>query len=163
MSGRRAGRRRADWKADSLPPVEDPDRISTGKTIADIAFTLAAIVIFNGFGDRIGYFNQVDGRWTIFPIFGPGFMAFVPWLTALWVAEILLKTYLLTQGRWHTITRLVELLLSVVGIMLLAFMLAAGNLAAQANLEPLFRLVIGIVLAVATVDAIVQVYRLVKR
>ena len=90
-------------------------------------------------------------------------MAFVPWLTALWVAEILLKTYLLMQGRWRPLTRMLELLLSVLGIMLLSFMLAAGNLAAQPNFEPLFRLVIGIVIAVATVDAIVQTYRLVKR
>ena len=67
---------------------------------------------------------------------------------------------MLAQGRWRTLTRVLQMALSVFGLAILAWMLMSGPLLAWPALEPVAKLVVAIVFAVTGFDLLVQVYRL---
>ena len=131
--------------------------------IADIGFTVAAILIFNFFVDWLSIYSFAGGQWTKLPLITPAFLRFVPWLTGIWILEATLKTFVLVRGQWTFVTRWLELLLSVGSIGVLVWMLSSGSLAATPALEPAFRLVLALVLAITAIDTAVQFFRLAGR
>jgi hypothetical protein len=160
FSGRRAPRDEAPWHPEKLPGAGDLDAVKRGGTIADIIFTLAALVIFNLFLVSDGALVLRNGEWETVPIFADGFLTVIPILTVLWVAEIVLKSYVLVRGRWVVATRAMELILSLSGIAILLRMLTTPSLAANPTLEPFYKVVIAVVIAVAAVDVMMQGFRL---
>jgi hypothetical protein len=130
-----------EWDPRALPPTEDPERIERGGLIVASVFLVIALLVFNLFPEWIGFsvVQTGDGavRWETNPLLAPVFFsAYLPWLNVLWFAQLALNVVLLRQGRWQLVTRLVDLLLSVGGIVLIGQMLTGPSLFSLASVEP---------------------------
>lgn len=135
-----AGVKEKEWDPRSLPPVQDPDRIERGGLIVGSVFLVIALLVFNLFPDWIGFSlaRSSDGslNWETNPLLAPAFFTmYLPWLNVLWLVELTLNTVLLRQGRWQLVTRIVDLLLSVGGIVLIGQMLTGPSLLTFAAVE----------------------------
>jgi hypothetical protein len=124
------------WDPRSLPPVEDTERIERGGLIASSVFLVIALVVFNLFPQwiGIGFVRSADdgvAGLRFWPVLAPVFFtAYLPWLNGIWLVQLVLNVVLLRQGRWQLVTRLVDLLLSIGGIVLIGQMLVGPSLIA---------------------------------
>ncbi len=129
--------REKEWDPRSLRKVSAPDRVRVGERIADIVFNFAAIVLFNFYPQAIGFTSSLNrafenGDWsslTFFPIFTDLFFSrFVPWLTLVWVLDILINVVVLRLGSWKAVTRLASIAVRTGVIAIGAWMLATPGL-----------------------------------
>ncbi|MBN2388282.1 MAG: hypothetical protein JXB85_14795 [Anaerolineales bacterium] len=120
-----------DWDPRDLPEVEDVEKFSIPGLVAEIVFTVIAILIFNFFPRIIGYGFLLNEHWTFLPLLSDTFFGYLPYLNGLWGLQIVLNLVLLRQGHWATTTRWLRFTLLVLGIILAAFMLAGPDLVAS--------------------------------
>jgi hypothetical protein len=140
----------ADWDPYQLPPVADPDRINHFEIIAGIFFAALFIIVFNFFYDWLGFivFTEEDSR--VVTLLAPEFKLHVPWLTATFALDALLKMVVLAQGRWNRGTRLVQLGTESFGVYVLYRILVSDVIA----VEPLFTTIAkGIIIMVIVIEA----------
>lgn len=149
------------WDPRTLPEIKDPYRINRSEMVFGIWFTLAVILLFNLFPQWIGLIGFHDGVWGVIPLLSDGFQIHVPWLTAVWVAEILLWGLVLRHGAWQKITQLVELGISIVGILVLYRIIALGGISAIAGLESLLQIGLNIILIGNILSAIGKLYHVI--
>ena len=149
------------WNPRTLPKIEQTERVKVGEVVVGIIFNVLAILVFNAYPEWISAINITDGQVTSTPLLSANFLAFVPWLTVMWSLDIALNAYVLAQGRWRPLTRLLEIGLSIFGLAILGWMLVSGPMLAWPALEMPARLIVAIVFAVTAVELLVQVYRLV--
>lgn len=109
----------SDWDPLQLPPVEDPDRIDRFEIIAGIFFATLFIIAFNFFYDWIGIIDLTGDDRGVITLLAPEFRQHIPWLTASFAVDALLKMVVLAQGRWNRGTRLVQLASEGFGIFVL--------------------------------------------
>jgi hypothetical protein len=148
------------WNPRTLPKVEQTERVKVGELVVGIGFTVLAILVFNAYPEWISAITVADGHVASTPLLSENFSAFVPWLTLMWSLAIALDAYVLAQGRWRPLTRVLQMALSVFGLAVLAWMLMSGPLLAWPALEPVAKLVVAIVFAVTGIELLVQGYRL---
>jgi hypothetical protein len=148
------------WDPSSLPPAETYDRVSTFETIVTVVFTTAFLVFLNVILDSQGRITVEGGDWTSMGLFSAEFLHYIPWLTALLAAEMVVAVVALIRGRWTTLLRLLNIALNLAMIALALVMLAGPSLAAWEVLDPAFRIVVAIVLVANAAEAVQQVYRL---
>ena len=150
----------ADWDPYQLPPVKDPDRIDRFEMIVGIIFAALFIVAFNFFFDVIGFIDFTGEDRGVIPLLAAEFRQHVPWLTASWVLDSLLKMVVLAQGRWQRPTRWVQVGLELFGIYVLYRIL----LSTAISIVPFFTIVakgvIVIIMAIAILEVISLLYRL---
>lgn len=158
-----ADRKGEPWNPKSLPKAETTERPKIGELVVGIGFNLVAILIFNAYPEWIAAIFVRDGEMTRMPLLSENFAVFVPWLTLLWTLSIALSALVLIQGRWQPLTRWLQIGLEVLTLVLLVWMLVGGPLLAWSALEPVATLVVAIILAVATIDLVVQIFRQIKR
>ncbi len=158
-----AERKQEPWDPRSLPKVEDTERPKIGELVVGIGFNLAAILIFNAYPEWISAIMLTDGEVVRTPLLSENFMRFVPWLSLLWGAGIVLNSFVLIRGRWQPLSRWLQIGLEILTLALLAWMLIGGPLLSWTALEPVATLVISIVLAVAAIDVVVQIFRQIRR
>ena len=91
-----------DWDPASLAKEPDPDSVKRVDLIAEIVFTFIGLAILNGI------FN--------IPIFSTEFARFVPWINAIFLAEIMLDVYLLRTANWTRSTRIFKILIEAAGM-----------------------------------------------
>lgn len=91
-----------DWDPTSLAKEPDPDSVKRVDLIAEIVFTFIGLAILNGI------FN--------IPIFSTEFARFVPWINAIFLAEIMLDVYLLRTANWTRSTRIFKILIEAAGM-----------------------------------------------
>jgi hypothetical protein len=125
------------WDPRTLLKTPAASRIKLGETILEIVGACAAIVIFNLYPQIIGFGYAPNGSWYIgagsssyTPLLSPAFFHFVPYLTAVWVLTILLDIALLLMGHWSVPTRIAQIGLRILNILIAAAMLAAPSLLA---------------------------------
>ncbi len=116
------------WDPRDLPEVQDVEKFSIPGLVAEIIFTIAAIVVFNFFPQIIGFGTLHNSDWTFLPLLSEAFFRYLPFVNALWGLHIVLNLILLRQGRWEIATRWLRATLLVLGIVLAAFMLAGPDL-----------------------------------
>jgi hypothetical protein len=110
------------WDPRSLPPVEDRARIEVGGLIAEIVFTVIALVVFNVFPEWVGLnywvsWNDGPSRFTQIPLLAPVFFKlYLPLLNVSWLLKIGLDIVLLRQGRWQRWTRVADFFLAAFGV-----------------------------------------------
>jgi hypothetical protein len=109
----------ADWDPYQLPPVEDPDRIDRFELIAGIFFATLFIIAFNFFYEYIGFIDLGGDDRGVIPFLSEAFRPHVPWLTASFALDALLKIVVLVQGRWNKGTRWIQLAVEGFGIFVL--------------------------------------------
>ena len=114
-----------EWDPASLRKTAEPETIQPGTTIATIVFTVAALVIFNGYPELLGLHFFQDGRWINIPVLTDAFLRWMPFINVLWALQLALNLVLFRQGRWQPATRWTSLALDAAGIVI-AYMLLAG-------------------------------------
>jgi len=151
-----------DWDPYQLSSVENPNRIKPGKLIAGIVLSLCAIILFNFFPHWLGMVQAPENVRVIIPILTPEFLAYVPWLTAYWIMEILLKVWLLRQGEWRPTTRWLEFGLGLFSLVINYQILTGGPITTLSWLNPLIRLGLGIGIIVGVFESIHRLYRILR-
>lgn len=144
-----AGSKPEAWQPRDLPPVKDPNRASRVEAATEIAFTAAVLTWANFYLNRGTGALFYNGEWQAIPLFTPEFLQYIPWLTVLWSADILVNTVLLVRGRWEPATRVAAMAVSAATAFLFYRMLVGGPIAAWAPLEPAFKITVAIIFAVS--------------
>jgi len=113
------------WDPASLKATVEPDTIKPWEPIVTILFTLAALVLFNGYPQLIGLHFLNEGTWTSVPVLTDAFFRWMPLINLLWVLQVGLNVVLFRQGRWQPATRWASMALDAAGIVI-AYMLLVG-------------------------------------
>jgi len=113
------------WDPKELAKEPDPDMVKIGEEIFEILFSVAFLIIFNAYPDKVGFIIFSDETWSFIPMLTDAFFRYLPWLNLISALQIGFNIYLLREGVWQTSTRLVSLILKL-GTALLAFFMLTG-------------------------------------
>lgn len=108
-----------DWDPASLAKQPDPDMVKRGDLIAEVVFTALGLAFLNGL------FNL--------PVFTKEFSQFIPWINAVFLAEIILDVYLLVTAKWNTPGRIAKVIIEAVGIAITVILIRTPNLTLFTN------------------------------
>lgn len=150
----------ADWDPHKLPAVKDPDRINRTELLVGIFFTIAALLVFNFVPHWIGIVGWHDDGFGVVPMLSASFLAYVPWLSALWVGELGLKSLLYQAGRWTRSLRALELALSLAGLFVLYTIVQNAVIVEIGIVDAIVKFALWIVLGIGVLEAALQLYRL---
>lgn len=172
------------WDPRALLKIVDPERVSVGSTITEIVFTTLALVIFNLYPQWIGIFGINDQGIYYVGILSEAFFRYLPWLTGLWVLDIVFKIWLIGAAKWTKTLHWTKISLTVLSIFMLAWILSGPAIVAispdainQAgwNLEPGalqrinegmqtgMRVLLGLAIAGRLIDLGRQLYKLYRQ
>lgn len=112
-----------EWNPADLAKAPNPDAIKPAERIVSILFTVAGLVILNGFPQIIGLYFFSDEKWTYVPVLAEAFFRYLPWINILSGLQIGLDLWLLQQGAWKAGTRIATIALKACVIALLIAML----------------------------------------
>jgi hypothetical protein len=158
MQTREAGG--AAWDPATLPPVNDPDRISYFGRIFLLYLIAALALLFNVFPEWVGVVIFHDSDTQVIPLLEPAFSRYLPYLNAWWALAFALTLVVLRQGRWRRGTRWADLALEVLNAVILLVIVAG---------PPVFRydawvkLVLQVFVVVSLIKACAMLYRLLVR
>ncbi|RIK32315.1 MAG: hypothetical protein DCC56_00470 [Anaerolineae bacterium] len=108
-----------DWDPTSLAKQPDPDVVKRGDLIAEVVFTALGLAFLNGL------FNV--------PVFTQEFAKFIPWINAVFFAEIILDLYLLFTAKWNTLGRAAKVLIEAAGIAITVMLIRTPDLTIFTN------------------------------
>jgi hypothetical protein len=103
-----------DWDPASLAKEPDPDLVKRGDLIAEIVFTALGLAFLNGL------FNL--------PVFTEAFARFIPWINAVFLAEIALDVYLLFVAKWNALGRATKVAIEAAGLAITVMLIRAPGL-----------------------------------
>lgn len=147
------------WNPRTLPAVDDYDRVKVADTIASMVALAVLIVLLNTSSRWSG--PVVLGEVTSMQLMSPVWWSYVPWLSFVWVAELVLNAVVLLRGRWSLVTRGVSIALEVAGLAILLHMLTnPAPLLAFAPADPGLRVGIAVIVTFVVIGIAQQVYRL---
>ena len=126
----KGGLKRKEWNPRSLVKVSPSNQVKLVDTIIETVGSFAAIVIFNFYPQAISLPINLHGNWTFLPLFSQAFLRYVPYLTLVWAATIIVDIVLLRIGRWTIPTRVTVIVLKVIGLVIAIAMLAGPSLIA---------------------------------
>ena len=116
------------WNPRDLPDVDEKDQVSRGNLIAEIVFTVLAIVLFNIYPQYIGLYSITpDGSFFV-PFLSQTFFSYMPWINLLWALQIGCDLFLLQQMRWTSATRWFWIVVKAGGIALVYAMLTGPSI-----------------------------------
>ena len=142
--------REKEWDPRSLTRLSTPNQVKIGETIVEIVGCFVAIVIFNFYPQFIGFTPSLNGlagseNWAVgfgnlnfVPLLSEAFFYFVPYLTLVWALTITLDIILLRMGHWTVVTRIVQIGLKIINVLIAISMLSGPSLLAitTASLTP---------------------------
>jgi HAAS len=163
-----------DWDPRKMERVADQDKIGRVEVIVGMVFATIGVIVFNFFPQLVRGISFSDGQMHTFQILDVNFLRFIPWLTALWVLEILFSIVLLWRRVWEPTTRWIRAGIDVLEMVFLAVLIFGGPLIATTpealaswpseNLVPLAETGLRIALGIALVmDGVSLVETLVKQ
>lgn len=166
-----------EWDPRKLEPLPNHDKLKPVELIIDMAFATAGIVVFNFFPQVLRGVMIHNGQVQTLQLLDTNFTRFIPWLSALWVLEILFSVLLLWRQRWEVPTRWGRITLDLLGMALLATMLFGGSLlasnaeaATNGSLETLtgviemgLKIGLGIALVLEAVSVVENLFKLRKK
>lgn len=117
-----------EWNPASLTQENDPDVVKRSNLIAEIAFTFIGLAIFNLYPEILGMSLFSDDQFFFIPMFSDVFLKFVPWINAIFLAEIVLDIYLLRKAAWDNITRAGKIIIETASIALAIIILRTPNI-----------------------------------
>ncbi len=148
------------WDPATLPPVNDPDRISVVNKIFSTYAIVLLVILFNFFPQWVGFWAWSDGRWSGLPVLLPSFSRHLPLLNLWWAAAFALDLGVLLQGRWRTATRWAELAVGALGVVvLLEIVLGPPVFLFDAAAKS----VLAVPLLIAAIKTCLRLYRLLAR
>jgi hypothetical protein len=150
------------WNPRSLPAVKDTQRVSVVETAVDIGFTTAVLILANFYLNRGTGAVYINGEWQAIPLFSQEFLQYIPWLTIVWVADILVNIVLLVRGRWETTTRIATMILAAATGFIFYRMIAGGPIAAWPPVDPAFKVTAAIIFAISLFEVAKQGWQLLR-
>lgn len=117
-----------DWNPASLAAEPDPDTVKRGELIAEVVFTFVGLAILNLYPEILGMFFFTEGEMFFIPMFSDAFFKFLPWINAIFLAEIVLDIYLLRNALWAPITRVAKIIIEAAGLALTVAILRTPNI-----------------------------------
>ena len=117
-----------DWNPASLAKEPDPDSVKRGDLIAEIIFTFLGLALLNLYPEILGASIFTGGELFFIPMFSEVFFNFLPWINAIFFAEIVLDIYLLRNAVWTPITRIAKILIQIASIVLAVIILREPNI-----------------------------------
>jgi len=113
------------WNPATLPPVDDPDRISPAGHVFSLYAILVFAILFNFYPDWVGIMGFTPGArsWRL-PLLRPQFANYLPVLNLWWALAFTLNLIVLRHGRWGRETRATEFALGLlaIGILLMVIL-----------------------------------------
>ena len=152
----------ANWDPHKLPGIKDADRISRTEVLVGIFFTIAALLVFNFMPHWIGIVGWHDDGFGVVPVLAESFLAYVPWLSALWLGELALKSVLYRAGRWTRGLRLGEFALTLASLYVLYTILQNAVIVTIGIVDSLVKFAMWIALAVMVIELAKQLYMLLR-
>ena len=150
------------WNPRSLPAVKDTQRVSLVETAVDIGFTTAAVVLANIYLNRGTGAIFYNGQWQAVPLFSQEVLQYIPWLTAVWIADILVNIVLLVRGHWQTTTRIATMATAAATGFIFYRMIVGGPMAAWAPVDPAFEISAAIIFAFSLLEVGKQAWQLLR-
>ena len=150
------------WDPRKLPVIKDPDRINRTEELVGIIFTIAALLVFNFAPHWIGIISWDEGAPRVLPVLAEGFLAYVPWLTALWLAELALKVLIYRRGRWSRILRAGEFVLQLASIFVLYTIIQNTEIVTIAIVDNLVKFGLSVAEAIMVLEAAKQLFVLLR-
>jgi len=114
------------WDPRSMKPRSEPEKVNLAALFWEIAFALAAILVFNVYPQWIGMTYLDGGQWRTVPVLSEVFFRLVPLLSVTWALHIVLNIVLVRRGRWEPATRWFQVALKVFGLVILGMMIAGA-------------------------------------
>ena len=151
----------ATWDPYQLPLVDDPNRISRGEMITGIVFAAVFVMVANFSYEALGFVDVTNAERPIVPFFTPEFARFVPWLTALWVVDTLLKVFVMAQGRWNRLTQTANVIISTLFLVVLFNIYTTQSVYTELMATRVAQGIIGVVMLVTVWEIGTNVYGLV--
>jgi hypothetical protein len=111
------------WDPAQLAREPDPDQVKVGEEVVEIFFTLAFLILFNFFPERIGLYIFSRDELFFIPLLTEAFFRYLHWWTLIGVGQIGLNFLLLSAGTWTKVTRVASLVLKAATIVLVIFIL----------------------------------------
>jgi hypothetical protein len=149
-----------EWDPFSLPPVKNPNRINRSDKVWGILWSLFLISVFNEFPNGFESLDFIgDGQGNI-PLMAPEFALFIPWITAAWSLNIILKRVVLSQDRWTYPTRWVEFAIGLFNLVIIYQILMGGSISTVSFLTIVVRVILWFVLVFGSLESIGQLYNL---
>ncbi len=118
-----------EWDPASLAKEPDPDSVKRGELIVEIIFTFLGLALLNLYPEILGAFIFTKGEQFFIPMFSNAFFKFMPWINAIFFAEIVLDIYLLRNALWTPLARVAKILIEAVSIALTVIILRTPGIA----------------------------------
>ncbi|MBX3047301.1 MAG: hypothetical protein KF698_09920 [Anaerolineales bacterium] len=150
------------WDPRKLPAIKDPDRVNRTEELVGIIFTIAALLVFNFAPHWIGIISWDDGGARVFPVLAESFLAYVPWLTALWLGELALKALVYRARRWSRVLRLGEFVLQIASIFVLYTIIQNAEIVNIAVVDNLVKFGLSVAVAIMVLEAAKQLFVLLR-
>jgi hypothetical protein len=129
-----------EWNPLKMEKIEEDDQINRVEMVFGITFSVIGLAVFNFFPELLGFSFATNGgwvfginfdnnsEWIFLPALSETFFTYLPWINLLWGAEIILSLFLLIQGQWQTVTRLVSTAIKLMSVGLAVLMLGGPSL-----------------------------------
>ncbi len=104
------------WDPATLLAEPEPDEVKPWEPMVSIAFTAAALTLFNLYPQLIGFYFLKDGAWVSVLALTDAFFRWMPYINVLWALQIALNVVVLRQGRWQASTKWISIALDAGGI-----------------------------------------------
>lgn len=108
--------------------ASDPDRILPINVFADICGIVMLIILLDGFPDRIGVIRNAHKPGSYLPLLSAEFREYIPLLNLWWGMALALAVVHLHYGRWTNQTRLADVLLRLVAVVILARLISLDRI-----------------------------------
>lgn len=107
-----------EWDPRELQAEPDPNKIDMADHIATIIFTVLGLVLLNLYPNLlvVGFFS--NEKWVSFPILTDAFFRFLPWINMMGLLQIVFSGYMLSQRNWSPVTRVVNIVVDIAGMVL---------------------------------------------
>jgi hypothetical protein len=109
------------WDPRKLKAEPDPERVSTSEKVGEIAGLVFGLILFNLYPQWIGVSFIQNGQWVHLPVLSQAFSLYIPWLSLIWLVEIVRDTWVVARGRWSTLLRWFTIVISLGSIAVTAW------------------------------------------
>ena len=169
------------WDPESLPQVDEGEEIKRVEVIIGLVFSTLFLALVVFFPHWIGFVTTPGGKFYPNPVI----LEYLPWIIISLVIGIVFEIFLLWQGRWTVLSRIVKIGVNMISMAVLTLLVQGHTtwLAAKGSvglfesfvLMPgvtdgaweligmhAFRLAFGVALIVTAIETMAALYRLVR-
>lgn len=148
------------WDPYQLPPLKDRDRVNKAELLVGVLFSLIFIAWLNFFPNWFGGAEITGDGSGILVLMTTEFIQQIPWLTASWLLDVVLKTVVLLQGRWNRGIRWLELGVEGFGLYVVYRIFSLEAISTVPFFTTITRWILILVILIVAVDWVFKLFRL---